>query len=97
MPQKDDLNVSAIAVVGVISSVLVLATVLAVQTLYFNSQADLERRRPADGSAAANLAAEQESRLRQQGWIDRQTGAVAIPIDRAMDVVVDELRQQQQE
>ena len=44
-----------------------------------------------ESGQAKNLLAEQEARLNRSGWIDREQGVVAIPIDRAMQLVVDEL------
>jgi hypothetical protein len=46
---------------------------------------------------ANNLIAEQEARINRYGWIDRDKGQVAIPINRAMELVTNEYRRQQQE
>ena len=95
MARYDDLNIRAIAVVGFISCVLVVAIVIGLQALFHNYERDLATRRPADTRQSDNLIAEQESRLRQKGWINREEGTVAIPIDQAMEIVVQELRRQQ--
>ena len=44
---------------------------------------------------AKNLLAEQEAKLNRAGWLDREKGIVAIPIERAMELVVDELHDSQ--
>ncbi len=98
MARHDDINTPSIAVIGFISAIVVFAIIVGVQALFFNYERavieEQETRLPS--LEAANLIAEQEARLQRQGWINRDEGRVAISIDRAMKVVVEELRREQQ-
>lgn len=92
MAERDDLNVPMIATVGVVSVVLTIATVYAVQALYFE-QANSENERKVVLSPtvdADSRLAEQEAKISRYSWIKRSDGVVAIPIDRAMQLIVDE-------
>ncbi len=97
MARYDDINTPLVAVIGFISAIVVFAIIVGVQALYFGYERSVieqqETRSPSVG--AANLIAEQETRLQRQGWINREEGRIAISIDRAMQVVVDDLRQEQ--
>jgi len=93
----DDINTPLVAVIGFISAIVIFAIIVGVQALYLSyEQAVIERRESRSPSVeAANLIAEQEARLQRQGWINREEGRIAISIDRAMQVVVHELKQEQ--
>ena len=97
--QSDDINTPLVAVFGVISAVAVFAIIVAIQVLYFNYEQLETQRKVVDVPAAEanNLIAEQEARLNQMGWLDRANGRIAIPIDRAMKSVTEELRNEQRE
>jgi len=47
-----------------------------------------ERTEP--GAELARLRAEEDSRLRGYGWVDREHGIVRIPIERAMELLLSE-------
>ena len=92
-PANDGLNTSAIAIVGFLSAILVFACIVGLQALYAGYEArEFQSKvvQPASGESAENLLAEQESKLVRYGWIDRAEGRVAIPIDRAMEMVTRE-------
>lgn len=65
---------------------------LRIQALYNNFELSEQERKVVAIEAidANNLLAEQEAKLNRAGWIDREKGVVAIPIDRAMELVVEE-------
>jgi hypothetical protein len=46
------------------------------------------------GADLQRYLAAKEKALHSYGWIDRQRGVVHIPIERAMDLTVEESRQQ---
>ena len=94
MAERDDLNVPMIATVGAVSVILTIASVFAVQALYF-SYANSENQRKvveAPTSNADSRLAEQEAKLARYGWVSREDGTVTIPIERAMRLVVEEYR-----
>ena len=94
MAQRDDLNVPMIATVGAVSVILTIASVFAVQALYF-SYANSETERKVVQAPTANAdsrLAEQEAKLARYSWVSRDDGTVTIPIERAMRLVVEEYR-----
>src|SRR5690606_21472899 len=92
-PNYNDLNVPMIAVVGVMACIITLATVLGFHVLYYRAekQQTLEKVVRAESAEAGNLLANQQAKLARYGWLNREQGQVAIPIERAMDIVVKEL------
>lgn len=94
MAERDDLNVPMIATVGAVSVILTVAIVIAVQALYFN-YANSETMRKVIEAPTVNAdsrLAEQEAKLARYGWVNRAEGTVTVPIERAMELVVDEYR-----
>ena len=93
MANYDDINTKLVAVVGLISVLAVIGSIVGIQTLYYNfEQSENDRKVIAvEAIDAKNLLAEQEAKLNRAGWLDRENGIVAIPIERAMELVVDEL------
>ena len=92
LAQMDDPNPSRTAYVG---GLFVVVFVLAVIALvgYFDRVATEEFEvKVVDQAAAAprELRAQQLSRIREYRWVDRQAGTVAIPIERAMELIVEE-------
>ena len=96
MARYDDLNVTRIAIVGVISIVVTAVTVLAVQVLFYAmaKRSDELKAQQSDYRRQNQFIADQQSEISQYG-VDPQTGNVTIPIDRAIELVVaqDESRQ----
>ena len=94
MAQSDDLNVPMIATVGAVSVILTIAAVFAVQALYFR-YANAENQRKVVQAPTVNAdsrLAEQEAKLARYSWVSREEETVAVPIDLAMQLVVEEYR-----
>ena len=88
----DDPSASSTAYVGVVF-VLVFVVALIALIGYFDrvSEGEFEAKvvdRPT--TAVRALETEQLGELHEYRWIDRDAGTVAIPIERAMDLVVEE-------
>ena len=94
MAQSDDLNVPMIATVGVVSVILTIAAVFAVQALYFRYANSEQQRKVVQAATvdADSRLAEQEAKLARYSWVSREEGTVTVPIDRAMQLVVEEYR-----
>ena len=97
MDRFDDVNTPAIAVVGLISAILVVVLVVGVEAVYWSYERSYVSNQPEQSRdlRAKNLIVEQDARLQRQGWLDRDVGRIAIPIDRSMELVVRELRKQE--
>ena len=94
MAPRDDLNVPMIATVGVVSTILTIAAVFAVQALYFDYATAENQRKVVEAPTitADSRLAEQEAQLARYSWVSRDEGTVTIPIERAMRLTVDDYR-----
>jgi hypothetical protein len=92
MQRHDDLNVSMMAYWGVLSCIVTFALILAVQVGYYRvANAENERKVvSAVYTDSESVLAAQDAKLARYGWLSREEGRVAIPIDRAMELVVQE-------
>ncbi len=92
MAQQDRISNAGVAVVGGVGTVLLLVIVLGLQVLYY-SMTEAEQARKESPVVSPALAADitqQRERLSGYRVVDPAKGIVAIPIDRAMDLVVRE-------
>ncbi len=93
--RTDDPNVSTSALVGIIGAILLVVIIVALQG-YFLKEQRLEVARKAAGRPVAELSALRTKQLERLGgyrWVDRSKGVVAIPVDRAMELVVRQWQQ----
>ena len=91
--RTDDPSATPTAIVSVVFTILVVAIVIGLQALYgwaeHKTVADKVLNTPA--TAKNRVFAEQRQGMSDYGWADRDAGVVEIPIDRAMELVTDEL------
>lgn len=94
---SDGLNTPVIAVVGFVSAIVTFALIIAVQVLYYQVSAGETDRKVIGVRAeeADDMLAQQDAKLARYGWVDRAKGSVTVPVERAMDLVVRELQEQQ--
>ena len=99
MERYNDLNTAKIAVVGFLGALITLAIVLALQVLYYSAANEQFERKVirATTTQSDTLLAEQAVKLTRYDWIDREKKKVAVPVDRAMELVVKELSATQSE
>ncbi|MEM1063335.1 MAG: hypothetical protein AAF532_08895 [Planctomycetota bacterium] len=92
MERYDDLNVPQIALVGVVSTVIVVVLILATQTLYLNYNDWLAESKLRSGGVPEpqRVLNAQRDTLTSYDKIDAET--YAIPIDSAMTTTVAEMR-----
>jgi len=92
MAEYDDLNTPVIAVIGFIGAILVVAIIMGLMVLYH--YADRRETYAKDISQPpielGNVTAEQQANLTRYRWVDQEKQIVAIPISRAMELVVQE-------
>jgi ATP/ADP translocase len=93
MTTHNDVNTPVIALVGFISALVFFAIVIFLQVVFYQFQS---RQHFADATAQpplelTNLVQNQQARLAEYRWVDQKKGVVAIPIDRAMELVVADL------
>lgn len=93
MAKYDDINTGMIATVGFVSTVATFAIIVGAQVLYFQYQ-DFEKRRKqilAPISQSETHLSEQKELLSSLAWEDKEAGTVRVPIEKAMDEVLEEL------
>lgn len=89
---RDNLDNGVILTIGVVLVVLVFALILLLQAWFFKAQHDEHVRKviePRSEQLASQLAAQQET-LHRYRLVDSAAGRVAIPIERAMQLIVRE-------
>lgn len=94
MERYHDTNTPVLVYVGVISTVVFFALIVCLQVLYYTIvEQDFQKKVvEAPTIESDSRIAEQQIQLTQYGWLDRDEKKVAIPIDRAMELVINELR-----
>jgi hypothetical protein len=94
MAGQDELDTSAVALVGFVGAIVLFAVIVVLVVVFY--QVEAREQYAKDTSQAygqvSRLAADQQGRLAGYGWVDEEDGVARIPIDRAMDLVVSELK-----
>jgi len=91
--QRDDVRTSTVAMVGLLGIIAVVAMVLLldlIAVVMVEREVRLHESEPA-ATERDRARARQEARLAEYRWVDRQVGRAAVPIDRAMDLVLHDL------
>ena len=75
-------------------TLLVIASIFALQAYFFRVEKSEMEDKIVDRlpGELLEMKEQQQALLSSYGWIDREAGIVAIPIDRAMEIVVEESR-----
>ena len=91
----DNVNAGLIGMVGVFATVVFLLIVVLVQAWFYTWKAEFaaEKYRPADDpqSPLGLMLSEQQAQIGSYHWVDRKAGVRAIPVERAMTLVADEM------
>jgi hypothetical protein len=88
MSQEEGINVNGLVFAGVVSTVLVIGSVIALTAMYHNFEGSMAAKVQAEPYAAAgNYQSDQDKVLGSYGWVDEKKGVVAIPIEQAMDIM----------
>jgi len=91
--EPDDIGVGMLTVLGTLCAVALLLIVVLLQAWFYNWKDDLlaQRTGPIDEQAAPTaIAALQSRRIETYGWADAKKHIRAIPISRAMELIVQE-------
>ena len=93
----DDINTPALVAAVFVTTVVVLIFIFGVQALYYSYDEYLQGKKVENVTYKETETRLNEQRLRINGpsvWVDREAGRVSIPIDKAMELVVQELGEQ---
>ena len=87
--ETDDPDALTTATVGIVGTILVVIVVVFVQGLYLSvNRSEFQRKVVNEAPAELrSLLAAQRTRLNATGWVDKQNGFVAIPIEKAMELL----------
>jgi hypothetical protein len=93
MAMRNDVNTPAIVMVGLVSAILFFAAVVLLEVMFYQIAArqrfDKDISQPFAELTA--LVQRQQARLAEYRWVDEKKRIAAIPIDRAMELVVAEV------
>lgn len=92
IPGDGDPAAAPTAVVLFVGFVLVYLCVVGLQTLFYveREQEYVKKQYGSPPQLLVSARAEAQANLKEYAWIDREQGVVAIPIDRAMELVTRE-------
>lgn len=90
---REELNAPAIVTMGAVAAILMFVGILLLQTWSAGTERAAQARQLVSQPVAelAAVRAVQEGQLRGYRWVDARQGTVAIPIERAMELVAREL------
>ena len=89
---QDELRASPIVIVGVVSSIIIFVLIVGVSALFLHLQkeAAAEKTSPLMPEELRRLKSQQMGEINSYRWISEKDGVVRIPIERAMELVVEE-------
>lgn len=93
--ERDEVNIGLLGIVGAFIAVAVFLAVLLLQAWFFTWKEELAASlfQPSDNveSPVAHVRIEQREQIGTYRWVDREKKVRAIPIERAMEIVVKEM------
>jgi hypothetical protein len=97
--ESDEINSGLLTVIGVFLAVAVVLIVVLLQAWFYNWKEDLATARNLPSNDPQTLLGrvmvEHQEQLNGNHWINRDAKVLAIPIDRAMDLVAKEMAAEQ--
>jgi hypothetical protein len=87
---KQEVNVPLVVTIGIVSGIFLLVIVIGMQAWY-QSEENNELAAKQDefpNQTLIDLKAGQTAKITQYRWMDKANNVVAIPIDKAMDILV---------
>ncbi|WP_417379630.1 hypothetical protein [Gimesia sp.] len=95
----DDLDTTMIAYVGAVGTIITFFTVFAVAALdlSFEKKQNVEKVIEIPEVNSDSILANQAAALSEYRWIDQDKNIVVVPIDRAMEIVVQEEQEKQKQ
>jgi hypothetical protein len=93
---QDELRARPIVIVGIVGAVLVFAFIIALNALFLRvEESEVAEKTAGEAPSDLRLAEnEQQALLTEYRWIDQEKGIVAVPIDRAIELMLEEAAKQ---
>jgi hypothetical protein len=94
--EDDKINAPLVAAIGIVSTLLLVGTIVGLQVMFFAmSEAETARKDPQETAfVLSEYRSSQQEKLETYKTLDPVKGIYAIPIGRAMDLVVHEVNAQ---
>jgi hypothetical protein len=95
MVGNPDPSTSRTVLVGFIGTIILFVVIVALQALFYTEEKREFERKVLNQvpEELASLRAKQVENLNAYRWVEKASGVVAIPIDRAMQIIVSEANQ----
>lgn len=89
--RRDDPDIAMTTLVVVVGTVLTFVIVVFLQAVFYRAETAEYERKVVNESPKKlrSVRAEQSAVLNDYRWVDRENGVVAIPIERAMEILVE--------
>jgi hypothetical protein len=89
---KDELDTPLIVVIGILFAILTFVIIVVLQSWFYKVQADENYKKVVAPrtEAFSSQIAEQRADLHSYGWVDQKQGIVRIPVERAIELLVQE-------
>lgn len=96
MSAQDDPRTSSTLLVSLIGTILLLAVIVLAQVMFYDVQRveDITKVEQAEPQALLQLQAEQLAQITTYRIVDAKEGIVAVPIDRAIELYVADVKSQ---
>jgi nitroreductase len=90
--ERDAPDVAKIAIIGIVGALILFVIIVGLQALFYGMEREEVTRKQVASPpmTVTQLRAQHEEQLTTYRWIDQKAGIVAIPVDRAMKLVVAE-------
>lgn len=90
MPMKQEVNVPLVLTIGIVSGVLLVVMIIGTEAWYRSEEQSEIAAKASEYpyQELIDLKASQTKRISEYRWVDRKAAVVAIPIERAMQIMV---------
>jgi hypothetical protein len=99
--EQDEIDVRVLGIVGVLIAVVVVLIAVLLQAWFYHGKGDLTAARtvPANspGTSLGRALLEQREQINTYRWVNRDAQIPAVPIERAMELVVKEMAREQEQ
>ena len=93
--EKDEVSAGVIGIIGVFAAVVLFLIVVLLQAWFYSWKSDLTAantvRADDPDAPLGRMLVQQQAQINSYHWISREQGTRAIPVDRAMELVAQEM------
>lgn len=92
--QKDDVDATAVATIGIFGAILAFVLIVGAQVLFYRvtKENDFKTQVAVGSTELHQVQTEQRTQINSYRWVDKEKEIVAIPIERAMELELHNLQ-----